>query len=66
MAVSAAFMFFYGCFRFTTEIFRIPDAHIGFIAFDWLTMGQLLSFPMIVFGMVVYWLSIKKEGKASA
>jgi len=66
MAVSAAFMFFYGGFRFITEFFRIPDAHIGFLAFDWLTMGQMLSFPMVIFGIVVYWLSIKNEGKKAA
>jgi phosphatidylglycerol:prolipoprotein diacylglycerol transferase len=60
MAVSAAFMFFYGCFRFTTEFFRTPDTQLGFIAFDWLTMGQLLSLPMILFGIVTYWLAIKK------
>lgn len=60
MAVSAAFMFFYGVFRFVTEFFRTPDAHLGFIAFDWLTMGQLLSVPMIIFGIVVYWIATSK------
>lgn len=63
MAVSAAFMFFYGCFRFSTEFFRTPDAHLGFIAFDWLTMGQLLSLPMIIFGIVVYGLAMKEKSK---
>lgn len=65
MAVSAAFMFFYGCFRFGTEFFRTPDAHLGFIAFDWLTMGQLLSLPMIIFGIVVYAIAMneKKRGR---
>ncbi|MEJ2132771.1 MAG: prolipoprotein diacylglyceryl transferase, partial [Gammaproteobacteria bacterium] len=33
------------------ELFREPDAHLGFIAFDWLTMGQLLSVPMVVLGI---------------
>jgi len=65
MAVSAAFMFFYGCFRFTTEFFRIPDAHIGFLAFDWLTMGQLLSLPMIIIGIGVYWLAIRNRSHAA-
>lgn len=61
MAVSAVFMFSYGCFRFMTEFFRTPDAHLGFIAFDWLSMGQLLSLPMIIFGIVVYWLAMKQQ-----
>jgi phosphatidylglycerol:prolipoprotein diacylglycerol transferase len=32
---------------------RVPDAHIGYLAFDWLTMGQLLSTPMILFGALL-------------
>lgn len=64
MAVSAVFMLSYGSLRFITEFFRTPDAHLGFIAFDWLTMGQLLSLPMIIFGVVVYWLAIKKKAPA--
>ena len=54
MAVSAMFMFFYGLFRFTTEFFRTPDSHLGFVAFEWMTMGQLLSIPMIIFGVVLF------------
>ena len=50
MAVSGLFLLGYGMFRFITEFFRQPDAHLGFIAFDWLTMGQLLSLPMILMG----------------
>ncbi len=61
MAVSAVFMFCYGSFRFFTEFFRMPDPQLGFIAFNWLTMGQLLSMPMILFGIVAYWLAIKKQ-----
>jgi phosphatidylglycerol:prolipoprotein diacylglycerol transferase len=29
---------------------RLPDAHIGYLAFDWLTMGHLLTLPMIICG----------------
>lgn len=65
MAVSAVFMFCYGCFRFTTEFFRTPDEQLGFIAFHWLTMGQLLSLPMILFGIVVYYLAIKTPESAN-
>lgn len=61
MAVSALFMFCYGSFRFVTEFFRIPDAHLGFIAFDWLTMGQILSIPMILFGVVVFIIAYNKS-----
>mgnify|MGYP001113764281 CR=1 FL=1 len=55
-AVAGAFLFGYGVFRTIAEFFREPDAHIGFLAFDFLTMGMLLSMPMIVLGgaMLVY------------
>jgi phosphatidylglycerol:prolipoprotein diacylglycerol transferase len=52
-AVSGMFLAAYGVLRFTTELFREPDAHIGFVALDWLTMGQLLSLPMVLFGIVL-------------
>lgn len=53
MAVSGMFLLLYGVFRSTAELAREPDAHIGFLAFDWLTMGQLLSLPMIVLGAML-------------
>ncbi|WP_251978813.1 prolipoprotein diacylglyceryl transferase [Salinicola avicenniae] len=48
--VSGLFLIFYGLFRFLSEFFRQPDPQLGFIAFGWLTMGQLLSLPMILAG----------------
>lgn len=56
-SVAALFVFYYGVFRFITEFFRQPDDHIGYVAFDWLTMGQILSLPMIALGMIVFWLA---------
>ena len=52
-AVSGVFLVGYGVLRFLTEFFRTPDAHIGFLALDWVTMGQLLSLPMIVAGILL-------------
>ncbi len=51
MAVSGLFLACYGAFRFVVEFVREPDAQLGYIAFDWLTMGQLLSTPMILVGI---------------
>ena len=45
-----SFFFFYGCFRFFVEFFREPDVQLGFL-WSFLTMGQLLSIPMILFGV---------------
>lgn len=59
--VTGVFLIGYGSFRFCTEFFRSPDAHIGFIAFDWLTMGQLLSLPMMFAGILFYLWSSKQK-----
>lgn len=52
-AVGGLFLAGYAVFRWIAEFFREPDAHIGFVAFDWLTMGQLLSLPMFVAGIAL-------------
>ena len=41
----------YGVFRFFIEFWRLPDAHLGYLAFDWVTMGHVLTLPMIGFGL---------------
>jgi phosphatidylglycerol:prolipoprotein diacylglycerol transferase len=52
-AVSGLFLVGYGCFRFMAEFFREPDSHIGFLLGHWLTMGMLLSLPMVLAGAVI-------------
>lgn len=49
--ISGLFLVLYGLFRFGVEFVRLPDAHIGFIAFGWVTMGMLLTLPMILAGV---------------
>ena len=44
------FALLYGCFRFLVEFVREPDAQLGYLAFGWLTMGQVLSLPLILLG----------------
>lgn len=56
-AVSGMFALLYGVFRFAVEFVRVPDADIGYLAFGWLTMGQLLSLPLVGFGLFMLWLS---------
>ncbi len=55
MAVSGVFALCYGLFRFIIEFFRLPDAHMGYFAFNWLTMGQILSLPLLVAGLILLW-----------
>jgi phosphatidylglycerol:prolipoprotein diacylglycerol transferase len=50
MAVSGLFLIGYGVFRFSVEFVRLPDAHLGYLAFNWLTMGQILTVPMLLAG----------------
>jgi phosphatidylglycerol:prolipoprotein diacylglycerol transferase len=52
-APSGLFLIGYGCARFTVEWVRLPDANIGYLVGDWLTMGMLLTTPMIVIGIVM-------------
>jgi phosphatidylglycerol:prolipoprotein diacylglycerol transferase len=58
-AVSGAFLMFYGLFRFSVEFVRVPDVQIGYLAFGWITMGQVLSSPMILFGLVLILLAYR-------
>jgi phosphatidylglycerol:prolipoprotein diacylglycerol transferase len=53
LAPSGLFLILYGTARFLIEFVRVPDEHIGYLAFGWVTMGQILSFPMIVVGIVL-------------
>ncbi|MBS7456114.1 prolipoprotein diacylglyceryl transferase [Coralloluteibacterium stylophorae] len=56
-AVSGLFAILYGCFRILVEFVRVPDAHIGYLAWGWVTEGQLLSVPLIAIGVFLLWLS---------
>ncbi|HLU61061.1 MAG TPA: prolipoprotein diacylglyceryl transferase [Gammaproteobacteria bacterium] len=59
--ISGLFALLYGTFRFAVEFVRLPDAHIGYLAWGWLTMGQLLSLPLIIVGI---WLILRSRNKA--
>jgi phosphatidylglycerol:prolipoprotein diacylglycerol transferase len=50
LAPSGLFLLLYGSFRFLIEFVRMPDPQIGYLAWGWLTMGQVLSLPMILIG----------------
>ncbi len=61
MSVSGLFLLLYGVFRFAVEFVRVPDSHIGYLALDWLTMGQVLSLPMIVLGSALVAMAYKRR-----
>ena len=64
MAVSGLFLIGYGLFRFLVEFVRMPDAHLGYLAFGWVTMGQLLSAPMLLAGGVLIYLAYATQSRA--
>ena len=61
MAVSGVFLLFYGLFRFFVEFYRVPDADLGYLALGWITMGQILSAPMILLGAALLFVAYKKD-----
>jgi phosphatidylglycerol:prolipoprotein diacylglycerol transferase len=62
--VSGSFLVGYGIIRFFIEFFRQPDAHMGFITLQ-LSMGQLLSIPIFIIGLIILRKSLKKHEAVS-
>ncbi len=60
-STSGLFLLGYGSFRFFCEFFREPDVQLGFVAFGWMSMGQVLCLPMVAAGL---WLLLRKRGQA--
>ncbi|HEV7391382.1 MAG TPA: prolipoprotein diacylglyceryl transferase, partial [Burkholderiales bacterium] len=63
-AVSGLFLICYGCFRFAVEFTRQPDSFLGVLALG-LTMGQWLSIPMIILGLVLLTRAYRRERRAA-
>ena len=54
-APAALFLLCYSLARIGVEFVRVPDLQLGYLAGGWLTMGQLLSTPMLIAGLVLAW-----------
>ena len=61
LAPSGLFLLLYGTARFGIEFVRVPDANLGYLAADWVTMGQILSLPMIVGGIVLLVIAYRRR-----
>lgn len=55
------FFILYGVFRIAVEFVRQPDAHIGYLAGDWLTMGMVLSLPLLLIGVALLVYAVKTK-----
>lgn len=60
--VAGFFLLGYGAFRFFIEFFREPDPQLGYLLFNWVTMGQILCLPMIILGV---WLLFRHRDSVS-
>ena len=49
--LSGLFLIGYSLSRIVVEFVRVPDEHLQYLLFDWVTMGQLLSLPMLMLGL---------------
>lgn len=58
-AISGMFLLFYGLFRFLVEFVRQPDSQLG-LYFQEISMGQILSTPMIIIGALMIWVAYKR------
>ncbi len=65
-ATSGLFLIGYGTFRFLVEFAREPDAQLGFVALNWMSMGQLLSLPMIAVGVLMMAWAYRADRKVKA
>ena len=61
LAPTGLFLVLYGLARFTVEWVRLPDANIGYLAGDWLTMGMLLTMPMILVGAFIMAFAYRRD-----
>ncbi len=64
MAVSGMFSLLYGCARFFTEYFRVPDYEVSLGGLS-ISAGQMLSLPMIALGIVLLVLAYRNAGPGS-
>jgi phosphatidylglycerol:prolipoprotein diacylglycerol transferase len=60
-AICGLFLVLYAVFRSLVEFVRVPDAHIGYLAWGWLTMGQVLCLPMLAVGIGVLFLAFRRR-----
>jgi phosphatidylglycerol---prolipoprotein diacylglyceryl transferase len=64
MATSGLFLVVYGAARVAIEFVRVPDQDLGYLALGWITMGQALSAPMVVAGVVLLVLAHRRRSEA--
>ncbi|MFT4634230.1 MAG: phosphatidylglycerol:prolipoprotein diacylglycerol transferase [Arenicella sp.] len=59
--LSGLFLIGYALARIPIEFVRVPDAHLNYLLFGWVTMGQLLSLPMIILGAYLVGRAVRSQ-----
>ena len=59
-APAGLFLVMYALGRLTVEFWRLPDEHIGYLYGGWLTMGHLLTLPMLIAGLALLSLAYRR------
>lgn len=62
--IAGAFVAGYGLSRILVEFFREPDAQLGYLVGGWMTMGMVLSVPMVLLGVWAMWRGNRAAEKA--
>ncbi|MEN5297917.1 prolipoprotein diacylglyceryl transferase [Brucella sp. TWI559] len=61
--IAGTFVLGYGLSRIIVEFFREPDAQLGYLFGGWLTMGMILSLPMVLIGLWAMWRANRAAAK---
>jgi phosphatidylglycerol:prolipoprotein diacylglycerol transferase len=61
LAPTALFLIVYSLARITVEFWRVPDEHISYLAGGWVTMGMLLSLPMLLIGLTLIFMAYRRN-----
>jgi phosphatidylglycerol---prolipoprotein diacylglyceryl transferase len=64
LAPAGLFLTLYASFRILVEFLRLPDANIGYLAFGWVTMGQILSLPMLIAGLAMLTWALRRRERS--
>jgi len=61
MAPAGLFLIIYSLARITVEFWRLPDQHLSYLAGGWVTMGMLLSLPMLLIGATLMFMAYRRR-----
>jgi phosphatidylglycerol:prolipoprotein diacylglycerol transferase len=61
LAPSGLFLILYGVGRLIVEFWRVPDEHISYLLGGWLTMGMVLTLPMVLIGVALLVMAYKRR-----